>query len=145
MNRISRRISDALTGIRCPGCRKFVQPTLIPVQGEAPDAEQTGPRWSFVWRPPSGEVCPECQFPLARYARRVKWIRTFQLGVVLLTISVLLYLVGRFGESPTWVVWTYRVCGSLGGLAFLVGLVGLVVGGKHGPEPVSSSTGTDSG
>jgi hypothetical protein len=145
MNRISQRISDALTGVRCPGCRKFVQPTLIPVQGEAPETQQTGPRWSFVWRPPSGEVCPECQFPLARFARRVKWIRTFQLGVVLLTAAALLYVVSRFGEDVSWIVWTYRTSAALGGLAFLAGLVGLVVGGKHGPDPASSGTGTDSG
>jgi hypothetical protein len=144
MNRISKRISDALTGVRCPGCRKFVQPTLISVEGEELDAEQTGPRWSFVWRPPSGEVCPECQFPLARYARRVKWIRTFQFGVVLLTVAALLYLVGRFGEASAWLAWTYRACAGIGGLAFVVGLVGLVVGGKHGPDPVGSGTGTDS-
>ncbi len=140
MNRISTRISGALTGVRCPGCRKFVQPTLIPVPGSEPDQAETGPRWSFVWRPPSGEVCPECQFPLARFARRVKWIRTFQLGVVLLTISALLFLLGRFGETPSWIVWTYRVSGGLGALAFLVGLTGLVVGGKHGAEPADTDS-----
>jgi hypothetical protein len=141
MNRISTRISGALTGVRCPGCRKFVQPTLIPAQDAAPEAEQAGPRWSFVWRPPSGEVCPECQFPLARYARRVKWIRLFQLGVVLLTVSALLYVVGRFAETPAWVQWTYRTTTGLGAVAFLLGLLGLVVGGKHGPEPAGSDTG----
>jgi len=140
MNRISTRISGALMGVRCPGCGKFVQPTLIPVQDAAPGADPSGPRWSFVWRPPSGEVCPECQFPLARYARRVKWIRTFQLGVVLLTVSALLFMVGRFAEAPNWMTWTYRISGGLGAVAFLVGLTGLVVGGKRGPEPADTGS-----
>jgi len=140
MNRISARISGALTGLKCPGCGKFVQPTLIPVQDATPEAQQTGPRWSFVWRPPSGEVCPECQFPLARYARRVKWIRLFTAGVVLLTISLLMLLSTRFADTPTWFAWTYRTGGALGGLAFVAGLVGLVVGGKHNAQPGDSTT-----
>ena len=131
--RISERISTAVTGgVQCPGCGKVVKPTLPTAEPEASDT-QGGKRWSFVWRDPSGEVCPECQFPLARFARRLKWIRTFSLGVVLLTIAFLLYALDWMGDFPPWFGWVVRVGAGLGLVAFLIGLVGLVVGGRSGP------------
>ena len=134
MNRISARISSAFAGVKCPGCGKFVVPTLLPTQDSAAETQQAGPRWSFVWAAPSGEVCPECSFPLARYARRVKWIRLFTAGVALLTISILLYLVTRFTDTPAWFPRIMQASAGLGLVAFLVGLVGLVVGGKRGSD-----------
>jgi hypothetical protein len=132
MNRISTRISAAFSGVKCPGCGNHVVPTLPP--GEAA-ASRPGERFSFVWRPPSGGVCPQCGFPLARFAKRVKWIRLFGSGVVLIGIAVvLLVLVG--GEIDlTWVPVLARVLLSLGGLAIVVGLVGLTVGGRRTPVP----------
>jgi hypothetical protein len=136
MNRISERVSTALTGVKCPSCGKFVKP-ILPL-GESSAASDGGPqgtgegRWSFVWRPPSGEVCPECSFPLARYAKRVKWIRIFSAGVVLLTISFLFYVLTRIAQAPPWSAWLLRTGVILGTSAFIVGLVGLVVGGRQG-------------
>jgi hypothetical protein len=139
--RISERISTAVTGgVQCPGCGKVVKPVLPVVEPEATDAEG-GKRWSFVWRDPTGEVCPECQFPLARYARRLKWIRTFSAGVVLLTITFLLYALGRMTDFPAWFDWVVRAGAGIGLIALLVGLAGLVVGGRSGPED-SPSQGT---
>ena len=138
MNRISKRISSALSGVKCPGCNKFVVPTLMPGQEPPVETQDTGRRWSFVWRPPSGEVCPECFFPLARYSRRVRWIRLFTAGVVLLTISFLLYLIIRFGSSSQGLLWVLRTTTTVGLLAFLVGLVGLIVGGRSTPGPIES-------
>jgi hypothetical protein len=77
-------------------------------------------------------VCPECQFPLARYARRLKWIRAFSAGVVLLTIAFLLYALGRMTEFASWFDWVVRASAGIGLVALLVGLVGLVVGGRSG-------------
>jgi hypothetical protein len=131
MMRISERISEALSGVRCPGCGKFVKPTLP--TGSAEDTAQDGGRWSFVWRAPSGEVCPECGFPLARYARRYKWIQTFSAGVVLLTVSFLLYVLAKMTELPGWYSWALRAMAAAGLLTFFIGLVGLVVGGRSGP------------
>lgn len=128
--RISERISTAVAGgVQCPGCGMTVKPTLPVMESDATEGEG-GKRWSFVWRDPSGEVCPECQFPLARYVRRLKWIRTFSAGVVLLTIVFLLYALGRMTEFPSWYDWVVRVGAGVGIVVFLVGLVGLVVGGR---------------
>ncbi len=127
--RFSERISTAVTGgVQCPGCGKVVKPVLPAMEPEP--AAEGGKRWSFVWRDPSGEVCPECQFPLARYARRLKWIRTFSVGVVLLTIAFLLYALGRMTEFPSWFGWVVQACAGIGFVALLIGLVGLVVGGR---------------
>lgn len=127
MNRISARISAAMTSLRCPGCGKIVQP-VQPAAAAPPPAE--GKRWSFVWRPPSGVVCPECSFPLGRYARRLKWIRLFSAGVALLTIGFLLYILGRVTNVPAWVPPLQQGTVVVGAVAFLIGLLGLIVGGR---------------
>ncbi|UCF40372.1 MAG: hypothetical protein JSW43_11655 [Gemmatimonadota bacterium] len=129
--RLSERISAAVTGgVVCPGCKKLVKPTLPAAEPATSDDPQGGKRWSFVWRDPSGEVCPECEFPLARYTKRLKWIRTFSLGVVLLTLAFLLYALDRMGDFPAWFAWVVRGAAVLGGVASLVGLTGLVIGGR---------------
>jgi hypothetical protein len=134
--RISERISAVMTGVRCPGCSAFVTPTMAASDGSAEGAP-TGPgkRWSFVWRPPSGEVCPECGFPLARFARRLKWMWTFRLGVVLLVVAFGLLLVKRYGGDAGGLVWALRISGGAGVLAVAVGVVGLIVGGRSGESP----------
>lgn len=141
MNRIGARISEAIAGIKCPGCNQYVVPTFA-LSGDPTGEEQTvpGKRWSFVWREPSCKVCPKCSFPLDRYAKRVKWMRLLATGVVLLTISLLTYVMGRFTDLPAWFQWLRRAGVALGGLAFLVGLGGLVVGGRS--EQAAESSGT---
>ena len=141
MNRIGARISAAIAGVKCPGCSQYVVPTFV-LSGDSTAGEQTvpGKRWSFVWREPSGKVCPKCSFPLDRYAKRVKWMRLFTAGVVLLTITFLTYVMGRFTDLPAWLPWVQKAGAALGGLAFLVGLVGLVVGGRSEQAPQSSGT-----
>lgn len=136
MARMSERISAVMTGVRCPGCGAFVTPTLAADDVSAEGAP-TGPgkRWSFVWRPPSGEVCPECGFPLARFARRLKWMWTFRVGVVLLVVAFALLLVKRYGGDAGGVVWALRILGGAGVLAVAVGVVGLIVGGRRGEAP----------
>ena len=139
MNRVSARISAAVIGVKCPGCQQHVVPTFA-VTADSTAEEQTvpGKRWSFVWREPSGKVCPKCSFPLDRYAKRVKWMRLPATGVVLLTVSLLTYVMERFSGLPTWFYWVQRTGVALGGLAFLIGLVGLIVGGRS-EQPAESS------
>lgn len=128
MNRISTAISSALAGVRCPGCGNHVVPTMP--AGDA-TASKPGERYSFVWRPPSGAVCPQCGFPLARFAKRAKWIRLFGLGVVTVGIAVVLLVLLGGEIDLTWVPLLARVLLSLGGLAIIVGLAGLIVGGRR--------------
>jgi len=134
--RLSERISAVMTGVRCPGCGAFVTPTM-PANGEAAEGVPTGPgkRWSFVWRPPSGEVCPECAFPLARFARRLKWMWTFRTGVVLLVVAFALLLVKRYAGDSGGLAWALRILGGAGVAAVAVGVVGLIVGGRSGESP----------
>jgi hypothetical protein len=134
MDRISKRLSSAMSGVRCPGCGQFVVPTEIPVADAlAPSDGGSGKRWSFIWRPPSGRICPNCSFPLERYARRAKWIRLFGAGVVLLTGSLLLFVFTMIGGTSSWAAVAQRVLGAIGALALLVGLVGILLGGRRGP------------
>lgn len=129
MNAISARISAVMTSLRCPGCGKIVQP-VQPATTSPPSGE--GKRWSFVWRPPSGEVCPECRFPLGRYARRVKWMRLFYFGVALLTVAFVLYVLRRVVDVPARFSVLQRGAATIGVVAFALSLVGLVVGGRSG-------------
>ncbi len=138
MTRLSQRISAAITGVKCPGCGGFVTPTLkVPEGPNEAEMATSGKRWSFVWRPPSGEVCPECGFPLARFARRLKWMWMFRVGVLSLVAAFVLLLVKRYGGVENALNWPLRVLGSLGLLALVVGVVGLIVGGRSGGETQS--------
>jgi hypothetical protein len=108
--RISSRINEAFSTVKCPGCGKNVTPTFAtPYDGSESEQDQDGKRWSFIWRPPSGEVCPECSFPISRYAYRRKG----------------------------WFVWIVRAGAAVAIVTTVVGLVGIVIGGRHGTEPSS--------
>ncbi|MEJ2240445.1 MAG: hypothetical protein P8X82_19310 [Gemmatimonadales bacterium] len=136
MNRIGDRISAVVAGVKCPGCNQYVVPTFaIPDDTTAGDQTVPGKRWSFVWREPSGKVCPKCSFPLDRYTKRVKWMRLFAAGVVVLTISLLTYVMERFTDVPAWLSGGRQAGIALGGLSLLVGLLGLVVGGRSDRPP----------
>jgi hypothetical protein len=67
-------------------------------------------------------------------------MRLFAAGVVLLTISLLTWVMERFTDLPTWLPWARNAGVALGGLAFLVGLGGLVIGGRSEEPPESSGT-----
>jgi hypothetical protein len=125
------RISTALTSVKCPGCGKFVTPTVDvgePTEPTEPTGE--GKRWSFVWRPPSGDVCPHCRFPLGRYAHRMKWIRLFILGIVLLAADATLMIIGEVDVASV-PIGLLQVLGMVGGISLAVGLIGLILGGRH--------------
>ena len=132
MNRISQRLESVMSAVKCPGCGKTVIPAMFssPEEGRQ-GTDAPGGRWSFVWRPPSGRVCPECDFPLERYARRAKWIRVFSLGVATLMFAFLLYVAGRINPLPGWTVTLERWFLVLGLVAFLFGLTGMIVGGRR--------------
>jgi hypothetical protein len=141
MGRISERISEAMSTVECPGCGKRVVPTPAAppdasAQPSAPPAEGDQ-RWSFIWRPPSGQVCPECFFPLARFARRLKWVRTFSAGLVILVIALMLFVLWLLNPASDWPVQAARLVAAVGAVVLLVGVVGIVVGGrrKPGDEP----------
>ncbi len=135
MKRISQRISAAVTMVTCPGCGTQVTPAMAEA-GTSPPEELGGKRWSFIWLKPRGATCPQCGFPLARYFGRLKWIRLFLAGVALTTLAGAFAVLGMIGGVGGWVSWTTRVLGILGLTGLLVGGIGLVVGGRHGPNEI---------
>ncbi len=136
--RISSRINEAFSTVKCPGCGKNVTPAFAtPDDGSESEQDQDGKRWSFIWRPPSGEVCPECSFPISRYAYRRKWIHLFMVGTALLTVVALLFVFAMMSGFPGWFVWIVRAGAAVAIVTTVVGLVGIVIGGRHGTEPSS--------
>lgn len=148
MNRVSERISAVMTTVKCPSCGKFVTPTDKFVGGGEDEAKaevpsESGARWSFLWVPPQGQLCPECDFPLARYARRAKWIRLFLGGIAMLTISLLLHVTNLMAASSSpALAWTARVLLTVGLVALLVGLIGIVIGGRRTDDRGSNPSAT---
>jgi hypothetical protein len=64
----------------------------------------------------------------------LKWIRLFTVGVVLLTGSFLLFVVRWLANVPGWFTWMLGSVFAVGLLVFLVGLTGIVLGGRRGAE-----------
>lgn len=134
---ITERISNAITTVPCPGCGKRVVPTVSAPPGApaaTPGPAESGERWSFIWRPPSGMTCPECFFPLSRYARRLKWVRVFSVGLVLLVAALMLLLLWMLSPASGWAASSARIVGTLGTAVAVLGLGGIVIGGRHGPD-----------
>jgi hypothetical protein len=142
MPRLSDRISAAWTTVRCPGCDKNVVPSTSPVPGApTPSANKAAPRWSFIWLQPSGAICPECFFPLARYAKRLKWVQTFITGVALVTLSIVLLIIAMLGGFEGWLRLLLRITSVAGVAALVVGIIGIIVGGRRHEEAVSGGGG----
>ncbi len=58
----------------------------------------------------------------------------FLVGVVLLPLALLLWIVELFGGGSGVVPWAFPVALGIGAIALLVGLAGLIVGGRHSAE-----------
>ncbi len=151
MNRVSKRLSAAISTIKCPGCSQRVLPTTLGAASPTPaptppSAEDTGGRrWSFIWVPPRGEFCPECGFPLSRYVARLKWVRLFSAGVVLLAIALSFFVLSQITNLGEALTWPLRIAAGAGLVTFLVGLGGIIIGGPRGPmegDSASGGTGT---
>jgi len=141
MPTVTDRISSAWTTVKCPGCGKNVVPSTGPVSGAPPpSAGDSTKRWSFIWLQPSGAICPECFFPLARYAKRQKWVQLFIMGVVLATLSILLFILALLSGFEAWLRLLLRITSVVAVLALVVGLVGIIVGGRR-EEPPSGGQG----
>ncbi len=109
------RLSGATPSTTCPGCHKQVKP--------------------------AGETCPECSFPLSRYAIRVKWLRAALIGAMLFGVAVVgigLTLAMGFADTIGMVL---LVAAAAGFVVAAVGLVGMLLGGRHTPGQERQSSG----
>lgn len=133
MSRLSQRISAVWSSVRCPRCNALVDPAALlradprPAEGSANDK-----RWSFIWVQPRGDFCPECEFPLSKYFGRLKWIRTLMVGVAILVVFFVAQFVVVIRNMGTPLVRVMQVGVFTGALIAGVGIVGTIVGGRHG-------------
>jgi len=141
MTRLTQRMSAMWTSVKCPRCRTLVQPERLTAgEGTAAVPADDGKRWSFLWRPPRGDFCPDCGFPLSKYFGRLKWIRTVTIGLAIALVFLALQILGFRGfRSPTY-MRVMRGGVLLGVVVALVGMVGIVIGGKRGPVRASDRT-----
>ena len=90
---------------KCPGCGKYAAPT--------------------------GETCPDCNFPVSHYVIRKRWLRWAFTGMAALVVWVVLVAIVSLSDLRGWVGWSLRIMGAAGMFALFVGLVGLVFGHPH--------------
>jgi hypothetical protein len=132
MSRLTQRVTAVWTTVKCPRCGTQIDPEkLAAAAADATPPEGDGKRWSFVWTPPRGDFCPECEFPMSKYFGRLRWIRTLGIGAAMVIMFVTLQIIGsllRIGEAYTI---TMQVLVLIGGIISIVGIIGIVVGGKH--------------
>jgi len=68
---------------------------------------------------------------MSKYFGRLKWIRTFGIGIVTVLVFVTLQIIGsvaRIGEAFTV---TMQILVGIGGVVSIIGIIGIIVGGKH--------------
>jgi hypothetical protein len=60
----------------------------------------------------------------------MKWIRLFILGIVILAVDATLMIIGEVGVAsvPRGLL---QALGVVGGISLTVGLIGLILGGRH--------------
>jgi hypothetical protein len=140
MTRLTQRLSTMFSAVKCPRCGMLVQPDSIPSAKRSPDAPVQGDdekRWSFLWVAPRGDVCPECEFPLSKYFGRLKWIRTAAVGVFIVMVSLLFQIIGSIGQLGTAFVRIWQTAILFGAVVAAIGIVGVIVGGRHRTVRVS--------
>ncbi len=134
MARMTQRISAMWSAVKCPKCGMLVEPESLTLGGAVPTAQEgDNKRWSFLWLEPRGEICPECEFPLSKYFGRLKWIRTMMVGTAVVIVALILQVVGVIGRFGGLIA-IMKGAILFGAALASIGLVGVVVGGRHGPH-----------
>jgi hypothetical protein len=111
----------------------LVKPGALTVAKGSPDGlGENDQRWSFLWSPPRGDFCPECEFPLSKYFGRLKWIRTMVVGVAIVLAALFLQIVGSVGRFGHTYIEIMRIVVIVGAIVAAVGIVGVLIGGRHG-------------
>lgn len=133
MSRLTQRVSTMWSMVKCPRCGMMVQPDSLPAPESSPDAPGGDEkRWSFLWVAPRGDVCPECEFPLSKYFGRLKWIRTALVGLAIVALALVLQIGGVIASAEPPYIHTMQGAILVGAAVTAVGIVGVLVGGRHG-------------
>jgi hypothetical protein len=62
----------------------------------------------------------------------MKWVHTASLGLGLLVLGALVIVVRLMGSEGDWTVLLARILVWVGAIAVVVGVLGVVLGGRHG-------------
>ena len=131
MARLSQRISTVWSTVKCPRCGMFVHPDHLAVASASPTPGADEKRWSLLWRPPRGDICPECDFPLSKYFGRLKWIRLMMVGVAIVLVALFLQMIGLVAQiSSVYIVFLKRSV-LAGAVLFGIGFAGVILGRLH--------------
>jgi hypothetical protein len=118
--------------VKCPRCGAVAEPVFSDETAVPETADRGSERWSFVWTAPRGDFCPECDFPLSKYVGRLKWVRTMSVGVAIVVVGFLLQIIGVLRVAGSAYVRVMQAIVLTGAIVFVIGAVGVIVGGKHG-------------
>jgi len=133
MPRLTQRVSTMWSMVKCPRCGMLVQPDDLTAPQGSPDSPGGDEkRWSFLWVAPRGDVCPECEFPLSKYFGRIKWIRTAMVGLAIVVLALVLQIGGVLVNAEPPYIHTMQVAILGGAIITAVGIVGVLIGGRHG-------------
>ena len=136
MGRLSDQAKAAWSTVKCPGCSTRVDPKKLVFEDTTPTpAGSNGKRWSFLWSVPRGDFCPNCDFPLSRYFGRLKWIRTLMVGLAVVLVSLAAQMVGNIAGFSNYEITRNAI--RIGAAVSGVGIIGIIVGGRHGTVRIS--------
>ena len=132
-NRLSQTISTAWSTVKCPRCGKHVRPNQLVAASGMPVPMEGGDqkRWSLLWLPPRGDVCPDCDFPISKYMGRIKWIRLMMVSVLVVLVALLLQMMALVAQIDALYIAVLKRVILVGAVLFAVGLVGVIVGRRH--------------
>ncbi len=131
MTRLTQRISTMWSSVKCPRCGKMVHPDQIALAGATPTPGANAKRWSLLWLPPRGDVCPECDFPIAKYVGRIKWIRLMMVSVLIVLVALFLQMIALVAQSDAMYIAILKRTVLAGAVLFAIGSAGVILGKRH--------------
>lgn len=136
MKRRGDRAGGGAYAVQCPGCGQYVVPSGGVLAGKS-DRAPGARGWSSLWQGTGGDFCPNCDFPLSRYAARIGWIRLLFVGIVLLMLQPLFFVLALMGALHGWFAWLVAGTATAGLGGVILALVGITIGGpvKRRSEP----------
>ena len=131
MSRLTQSISAMWSTVKCPRCGKSVHPDQIALAGVSATPGASEKRWSLLWLPPRGDVCPECDFPISKYIGRLKWIRLMMVSVLIVLVALFLQMIALVAQVDAVYIAVLKRTVLAGAGLFVVGSAGVILGRRH--------------